>query len=57
MFGLGANGAPSDVKERYMELGKEIARTCRESYKNSGNIYFLLLRGRLHERGSELRPQ
>ncbi|XP_066932693.1 mannosyl-oligosaccharide 1,2-alpha-mannosidase IA-like [Clytia hemisphaerica] len=35
MFGLGSKHAPSDLQERHMELGKEIARTCRESYRNS----------------------
>lgn len=33
MFALGAEGAPADRKDRYMELGKEVARTCRESYR------------------------
>lgn len=36
MFALGAEGAPADLKDRYNELGREIARTCRESYKTSG---------------------
>lgn len=35
MFALGADGAPADQKDRYMELGREIARTCRESYRVS----------------------
>jgi len=33
MFALGVEGAPEDRKERYMELGRELARTCRESYR------------------------
>ena len=38
MFGLGAEGAPTDAKkEHYLELGKEIAKTCHASYANTGN--------------------
>lgn len=32
MFGLGADGAPSDKTGHHIELGAEIARTCHESY-------------------------
>lgn len=36
MFGLGAEGAPTDArKEHYLELGKEIAKTCHASYANT----------------------
>lgn len=44
MFGLGSEGAPSDLKERHMELGKEIARTCRESYRASGKNTFQIIK-------------
>ena len=38
MFGLGAQGAPNEAKkEHYLELGKEIAKTCHASYANTGN--------------------
>lgn len=41
MFGLGAEGAPNEErKKHYMELGNEITHTCRQSYKNSGNLQF-----------------
>ncbi|XP_047128669.1 mannosyl-oligosaccharide 1,2-alpha-mannosidase IA isoform X1 [Hydra vulgaris] len=33
MFALGSLEAPNESKSRYMELGVEIARTCRESYR------------------------
>ena len=36
MFGLSAEGAPPNKKDRYMELGRELARTCRESYRVTG---------------------
>jgi len=34
MFAIGAEGSPNeDRKKKYMDLGAEIARTCRESYR------------------------
>lgn len=37
MYAIGAEGAPTDqMKNRYMTLGTEIARTCRQSYKTTG---------------------
>eukprot|EP00112_Aurelia_sp_Birch-Aquarium-sp1_P019897 Seg5010.1 transcript_id=Seg5010.1/GoldUCD/mRNA.D3Y31 product="Mannosyl-oligosaccharide 1 2-alpha-mannosidase IA" protein_id=Seg5010.1/GoldUCD/D3Y31 len=32
MFALGAKGAPQGKADHYLELGKEITRTCHESY-------------------------
>jgi len=48
MFALGAEG--SDNKEKYLQLGADISKTCHESYDRSGKIsmfvhlllYFLL---------------
>eukprot|EP00794_Sanderia_malayensis_P000195 gene195-809_t len=35
MFALGAKGAPHGMEEHYMDLGKEITQTCRESYRRT----------------------
>jgi len=35
MFGLGSLGAPANRVDRYMEIGKELTRTCRQSYQNT----------------------
>ena len=38
MFALGAKGAPKGMEEHYLELGKEITKTCHESYTRTGKL-------------------
>ncbi|XP_054992483.1 mannosyl-oligosaccharide 1,2-alpha-mannosidase IA isoform X1 [Sorex araneus] len=35
MFALGADDAPEDLTQHYLQLGAEIARTCHESYNRT----------------------
>ena len=38
MFALGSKGAPQEQVDHHLELGKEITRTCHESYARTGNV-------------------
>ena len=39
MFALGAQHAINGHSEDYMELAKELAKTCHESYQRTGTAY------------------
>lgn len=39
MFALGAQHAINGHSEDYMDLAKELAKTCHESYQRTGTAY------------------
>lgn len=43
MFALGADGAPEERAQHYLELGAEIARTCHESYNRTCEYLLLCI--------------